>query len=207
MCVVFNVFKFLNSENQIRLRHTGWFRLDHILACLRHFLLVIVELNTLVDDASDPLDVEGDLGVPAGNALTTADTSRHDADESRPVIIAWVRSLQGASTVTSTGAAKYSVLALKSLGTEHAVETVGKMFGACFPHCFLQSCVVPQHRYAVLVGDDGHIGLQQSSGGSSLCLAVSLDCGSDSIIDIIPGVLVQTGGTVSVLKKSLVRNK
>ena len=205
---VFNFFKFLNSEHQIRLRHTGWFRLDHILACLRHFLLVIVELNTLVDDTSDPLDVEGDLGVPAGNALTTADTPGHDADQSRPVFIVGVHSLQGPSTVTLAGPAEYSLLVGKSLATEQSVvETVGEVFSALLPHCFLQSCVVPQHLYAVLIRDDGHIGLQQSSGGSTLCQAVSLDCSSDSIIDIIPGVLVQTGGTVPVLKKSLVKNK
>ena len=74
------------------------------------------------------------------------------------------------------------------------------MFGALTPHSFLQSRVVSQHRNAVLVGDDGHVGLQESSRGSVLRLAVTLDCGNGSIVDIIPGVLVQTSGAVPVLR-------
>ena len=203
---VFNFLEFLNPEDQIFLLHTGWLSLNCPFASLLHFLLVVVELNTLVDDTSDPLDVEGDLGEPPGDALTTADTSGYDPEESCSVLIVHVHGLQRPSTVTFTGPTEDSLLVLKSLGTEHSVvETVGEMFSPCFPHCFLQSCVVPQHRHAVLVGDDGHIGLQQSSRSSKLCLAVSLNCGSNSIVDITPGVLVQTGGTVPVLKQSLVK--
>ena len=201
MSVFFNVLEFLHSEDQIFLHHTGWFTLDRILAGFHDFLLVVVELNTLVHDTSDPVDVEGDLGVPAGNTSSTADTARHDADESCPVLVVWVLGLQGPTTVSLAGSTEYSLLVLLPLGAEHTVvETVGKMCGALFPHCFLQSCVVSQHLYTVLVRDDGHIGLQQSSRGSILCLAISLDCGNVSIINILPGVLVQTGGAVPVLR-------
>ena len=133
--VVSNVFEFLNSEDQICLLDTGWFLLERIPASLHDFLLVIVKLNTLVDDTTDPVDVEGDLGVPAGNTPSTANAARHDADESGSVLVVSVVSLQGAPTVTLTGPTECSLLVLPTLGTEHSVaQTVGKMFCACLPH-------------------------------------------------------------------------
>ena len=90
---VFNFPELLNSEDQICLLHAGWFRLDLILTSLHHSVLVVVELDTLVDDTSDPVDVEGDLGVPGRDAEATADTARHDTDESSSVIIVGVNSL------------------------------------------------------------------------------------------------------------------
>ena len=116
--VVSNVFEFLNSEDQICLLDTGWFLLDRIPASLHDFLLVIVKLNTLVDDTTDPVDVEGDLGVPAGNTSSTANAARHDADESGSVLLAvGVLSLQGAATVSLAGPTEHSLLIHVSLGT------------------------------------------------------------------------------------------
>ena len=114
---VFNFPELLNSEDQICLLHAGWFRLDLILTSLHHSVLVVVELDTLVDDTSDPVDVEGDLGVPGGYAQATADTTRHDTDECSSVLIVGVYSLQRTATVSLAGPTEYSILVHVSLGT------------------------------------------------------------------------------------------
>ena len=81
------------------------------------FLWVVVVEGAVVDDTSDPLEVEGHPGVPGGDSQATADTSGHDADESCSVLIVSIFSLHGAPTVSLAGPTEYSLLILLSLGT------------------------------------------------------------------------------------------
>ena len=62
---VSNIVEYIQFNHQILLLHTGGLRLNCIHAGLHDFLLVVVKLNTLLDDTTDPVDVVRDFRVPA----------------------------------------------------------------------------------------------------------------------------------------------
>ena len=151
-----------------------------------------------LDDAVNPRVEEGDLGVPARDAPATADAPGHDADESLPLLLA--ESGEGATAVSLAAAAEDSVLVLSALSAQEPVVEPVRQGGVDLSlDGFVESYIVLEVLLALVVGDHGHVGLQQVPHLAVLRDAVALHGGE--LVDVVLARLVYTGRSVAIRSK------
>ena len=199
VCCFTPFFEFLFSEDQ--LLRVDTFRLlpSKFPASLLHQLLVVVELQGLVDDAPEPVGVAGDLGVPAGDTFATAYAAGHDPYQSLLLLRVDLLGVERPATVSLAGPAEEPPL-LEALSAEQTVQTVGQSLSPLRPDTDLLGDVVSQHLLALLVAYDVDVGYQEVAPGPLLGLAVPLDGGGCSAVDLLFGALVKADWTVLVLE-------
>merc|ERR1719158_444557 len=128
LCLVTGAERLLVAKELVLLEKLGteWQLLHRVPAC-RFNLIRRFQHPTFLKDTRHPLLVEGDPGVPVGNSVATAESSRDNSDQSG---LSVRFHSQWSPVVASAGSAEIAaVLLVYSLTANHSItETKGQSF-------------------------------------------------------------------------------